>query len=835
MKRLTLFLLSLVMLMPSAFAASFPDQQEWQLNEDAISHLKDEGIVAGYPDGKFKVENRINRAELTKILIGAIYDSAEIEACQDTPFPDVAAGQWFTSYICMAEKNNIVDGYPDGTFGPEKFINFAEAAKIVAEAYDAIGSEDGTNQEWFAKYVKGMEDKKAIPSTVAFFDEPITRGEMAEMTYRLEVGDTSQNSLTYQEITDPLPPLSSCSMLEEKMVEYQNQRHYYYEEDMLMFDAAPQAANAESADEASSGSSKSSDDYSETNVQVEGVDEADMVKNDGKYIYLVKGDTVRIVNAYPGDQMEEVSNIDFNLDGLYTGFNPQELFVTDDRLVVIGNAQHHYYAKPLEADIQVDAILPPFYNRNQSKIFVYDISDRSAPEKLREVAFDGYYQTSRRIGEQVYLVLNAHPDYWAWDEVQTGENILPMLKDGEATPEAMVGCEDIHYFPGHDTPQFLITASVNIQDTQAAIDREVMLGSSDNVYMSHDNLYVTNTIYDQGTFTDWSWSRDESKSNIFKFALDQGDIEFEARGEVPGSILNQFSMDEHDGNFRIATTTGNMWSEENPSRNHVFIFDESMKQVGSVEDLAPGERIYSVRFLGDRGYVVTFKKVDPLFVLDLATPTNPSVLGKLKIPGYSDYLHPYDENHIIGFGKDAADPTAEEQEARNLDFAWYQGFKMAIFDVTDPSNPVQQHVESIGDRGTQSELLYNHKALLFDKEKGLLAFPISIMEKVDESDTDPLAPTETTFSGAVVYDIDLENGFTERGRITHLTEEDILKAGDYWDYNYQKSIQRILYIGEYLYTVAQGGIKSSDLESVEPVDFVQLEGEEELYPVDVMF
>ena len=887
MKKVSLFLLSLVLLAPSAAQAlSFPDQYDQQLNEDAISYLKDTNAVQGYPDGDFKAENRINRAEFTKILIEAVYADEEIDACQDTPFSDVPDGAWFEKYVCMAEKNNIVDGYLDGTFGPSNFINFAESSKIVAETYDSIGSDDNTNKEWFAKYVKGLEEKNAIPSTVAFFDEPITRGEMAELTYRLDAKDTSQNSLTYQEITDPLPTFSSCSALEERINEYLYEpplgQVYMLKEladDEVFFnapEAVPMAADGEVATGALN-QSKVAEDFSETNVQVEGVDEADIIKNDGKYIYMIKGDEVRIIEAYPGDQMEELAPVTFNLDGAYHGsaFYPQEMYVSENRLTVIGESGSSYhYTKPgflIAEDEPLELLYPP-YSKRQTEIHVFDITDRSQPELVRDVSFEGYYKTSRRIGDQVYLVLDNSPTYWPWDTDKGGAGYLPSFRDSENPSESMVDCTDVHYFPGYETPNYLITTSVNINNPNDAIDREVILGSSDNVYVSQDNLYVANTVYDRDTFSDWDWSIDEAESHVFKFELNNGRINFDGRGEVPGRILNQFSMDENDGYFRIATTKGNIWDGRDPSTNNVYVLDSNMKQVGELEGLAPGEEIKSARFVGDRLYMVTFVQVDPLFVIDLKDPRNPDLLGQLKIPGFSEYIHPYDENHIIGFGRETS-----LSDKGNVQL---EGFKMSLFDVTDPTNPEQKFVEVIGDNGTYSELLYNHKALLFDKEKDLLAFPINIVELmkpqslqcenhtlntcpmgcmeacvpskcVEDEEGNTLctddcgdaagscvAPTydqyQTTFSGAVVYDIDLENGFTERGRITHLTAEDIEKMGDYW-YSYGKNIQRILYIGEYLYTVAQGGIQSADLQSVEAVDFVQLEGEEEFYPVDVMF
>lgn len=318
-------------------------------------------------------------------------------------------------------------------------------------------------------------------------------------------------------------------------------------------------------------------------------------------------------------------------------------------------------------------------------------------------------------------------------------------------------------------------------------------------------------------------SYDTSKTKIYKFAMDNGRLTYKASGEIPGTILNQFSMDESSGYFRIATTRGEVWrTDEHTSKNNVYVLDGSLNITGKIEGIAPGESIYSVRFMGDRAYMVTFKKVDPFFVLDLHDPQHPAILGALKIPGYSDYLHPYDENHIIGFGKDTVEMGAKEWGGDSM--AFYMGMKMAIFDVSDVSNPVEMFREVIGDRGTDSELLHNHKALLFSADKNLLAFPVRVMEVRSGTDSYGMPwPEYGTFSfqGAYVYNIDLARGFALKGKITHLSGEDYLKAGNYW-YDSEKDIQRILYINNTLYTLSQGMIKANSMSDLTELNKLEI-------------
>jgi uncharacterized secreted protein with C-terminal beta-propeller domain len=197
-------------------------------------------------------------------------------------------------------------------------------------------------------------------------------------------------------------------------------------------------------------------------------------------------------------------------------------------------------------------------------------------------------------------------------------------------------------------------------------------------------------------------------------------------------------MDEHNGFFRIATTSGNNWGEGSQTSNNIYILDETLNQVSKIENIAPGESIYAARFLGDRAYLVTFVQVDPLFTVDLSDPYNPRILGELKIPGYSEYLHPYDETHIIGIGKEV-DPSIDADKVHTPGAIYYTailGLKIALFDVSDIENPIEEAKIVIGDRGTDSPALYDHKAFLFDREKNSLSSPSAFMRFLRKSKTD---------------------------------------------------------------------------------------------------
>jgi uncharacterized secreted protein with C-terminal beta-propeller domain len=275
-------------------------------------------------------------------------------------------------------------------------------------------------------------------------------------------------------------------------------------------------------------------------------------------------------------------------------------------------------------------------------------------------------------------------------------------------------------------------------------------------------------------------------------------------------------MDEQGEYLRVAATTGNVWGGDAGSTNNVYVLDQKLDIFGRLGNLAPGEQIYSARFMGSRCYLVTFKKIDPLFVIDLTNPGEPKVLGELKIAGYSDYLHPYDENHVIGIGKEAV--AAEEG-----DFAWYQGVKVSLFDVSDVANPREIAKYEIGDRGTDSPVLYDHKAFLFDGAKNLLVLPVSVAE-IDASQYPSGVPSwaygESVWQGAYVFDISLEHGLGLKGKITHCNGSESQKA---WYYGSSScSIERSLYIGDVLYTISDQKIGMNDLEALAKIGEIDL-------------
>ncbi|KAA0545311.1 hypothetical protein FZW96_18225 [Bacillus sp. BGMRC 2118] len=528
-------------------------------------------------------------------------------------------------------------------------------------------------------------------------------------------------------------------------------------------------------------SSSSSNEFTDTNVQVQGVDEADIVKTDGTYIYQAIDGKLKITKVVPSTDIETVATIPF------TNFQPFQLYIDDHKLVVMGHAYSEFQEPVHPTSTSADKMIMPM--NQQTKILVFDVTDKDHPKEIKSIEIEGSYMTSRKIGSKVYVINQHYPDYWMMEQ-RKDVDLRPRYKDSSSSEEPKyVDFKDIRYFPESKQANFSIIASFDINEPEKEATVTTYLGSGQEVYMTKDSLYLTVTRYEYETkekIRDIQAAVEDT--DIYKFSINDLQVEFLATGTVPGRLLNQFSMDEHEGYFRIATTQGDTWDEKKPSSNHLYVLDSKLQQVGSAEDLARGERIYSVRFMGDKAYIVTFKETDPLFVLDVSDPSKPTVLGELKIPGFSNYLHPYDEEHLIGFGQNT---KVIKDKGASQPRIMTDGVKISLFDVTDPLNPKEKFTEVIGGSGTYSPLNHDHKALLFNKKKNIFAFPITIYEDKTGSEFEQ----QFRFQGILGYSIDVEKGFQLQQKITH--EHDGVQYE-----NWENQIMRVINIEDELFAVS---------------------------------
>ncbi len=596
-------------------------------------------------------------------------------------------------------------------------------------------------------------------------------------------------------------------------------------------------------------------EYSETNVQEVGVDEPDLVKTDGDYLYVAHGSELSVVRSWPADETEEIGAVD--LEG-----TPFALFLRGDRAAVLATVWEYHDgggstdgSEPGGDDAYTDGSgeVPDWagdsdlYYGYSTRISIVDLSDRSAPEVLREIDLEGWYTDARMIDGDIYVVSNA----WSWwpdglwelasslplpeiddwsDEAaldaaadtarsmllpavlaftasMSEAELLPELRDqvpGEgADPVLLTECTDVYHPDGISSPSVLTVTHLDLDagDAGSAVTGTGLLSDGWEVYASADNLYVTQTSW----WDWWGWGDDlDLQTNVHKFELAGADTRYLGSGRVDGWVLNQYSMGEQDGYLRIATTDFNWWtgsSDTTDPANNVFVLQEqdgALQQVGELTGIAPGEQIYSARFMGDVGYIVTFEQMDPLFTLDLSDPTAPRIVGELEVSGYSSYLHPAGEDHLLAVGMEGTE-TGE-----------ILGFQVSLFDISDLAAPTLSDrylVES--DDWSWSEALWDPHAFTY--------FADTLSVPIYTYDYDHDTGADKSFSGLLVLDVDLDAGaLTELGRVDH---GDLAAAStcpddpwdDCYDYGDFAWLRRSVVIEDWLYSLSSYGIVVTEL------------------------
>jgi len=609
---------------------------------------------------------------------------------------------------------------------------------------------------------------------------------------------------------------------------------------------------------------KGAEEYSETNNQVAGVDEADFIKNDGSYIYMITDEQLIIIDAWPPDQANIISQ--FDIQG-----TPKKLFVHNDRAVVysaMGSLQDSYYyhynnecTYGYNCDFTGDG--------QKLKISVIDISNKAAPSIMRELYFNGSYINSRRIGQAVYtIILFPEPvipeiryqpydrycsyeyrcydefdefvvctDYWNEDcysqycvphreKLYSDEELITAFAELEETNKQIImsaevthfqpmvrdiqyidgqpveqekplnTVENIHFSRQQDGMNFLSIVSFDINEITDH-NAVTMIGKPGAVYASPSACYIASrhTQYPEiPWFSFRFWQAADEATTIHKFQLDQSSVTatYIGSGAVKGRVLNQFAMDEHNGFFRIATTSG--YSPSPDAHNILSVMKPNefgnLETVGMIDQIAPSEDIRSVRFNGDQGFIVTFKKTDPLFAVDLSNPLSPTITGELHIPGFSTYIHLLDTDHLLSIGYDSDDQGS---------FAWFEGVILQIFDISDMSQPSLIHKEVIGTRGTSSEAATNHLAFNFFRPRDLLAVPMAICE----GGSGGSYGDNMSFNGLMIYNVTANDGFNYLGGVDHQIEG---SCSNWWT-NANSGVKRSIFMDDYVYSVAEHEIR----------------------------
>lgn len=619
--------------------------------------------------------------------------------------------------------------------------------------------------------------------------------------------------------------------------------------------------------------SSATSDYSSTNNQVAGVDEADIIKTDGAYIYALVRNELKIIKVNSASDAAVISTITFKS-------RPQDIFINGTSLAVFGSDEQIYTLEAYKS----------FRRQNPYSFFkVFDLTDPVNPTLVRDLDFEGTYTDARLVGDYVYFFTNSSANYIA------SESLVPRVMDGGVvlSSDCLVSekcfTPDVYYFDvPYDSYIFSNITAINIKDNTEAISGQAyLMNYGQNLYVSKNNIYITYTEYlneydlEQVVKRDLIFSKlstdnqtkitaieaaasyilsssekkikvssiidgylsslstddqaaiqasiDEGlkqklteqaanmeKTVIYKVGINGKNLEYRGLGEVNGQVLNQFSMDENGDYFRIATTRSSIWSRlsdtASSSYSNVYVLNNDMQVVGSLENLATSEKIYAARFMGDRVYLVTFKQTDPLYAISLSDPTKPTVLGAIQVPGFSNYLHPADKNgnKLIGFGHDTA-----EDSAGNVTI---KGLKIALFDFTDLTQPKELDSYLIGEAGSDSIALQDHKAFLYSEKKNLISLPAVLREN-----------NKLTFAGSLVFGISSDK-LVLKGKIDHSGGRTTASA-DYWNgYNYyDNTVKRSLYINDNLYTFSNKFLKINSLSDLSAVGSLTLTNSEDDY------
>lgn len=415
--------------------------------------------------------------------------------------------------------------------------------------------------------------------------------------------------------------------------------------------------------------------YSKTNLQELGVDEADVLKTDGKYLYVLKATgKVLLIRA-----QRENLEIEGSIELLALNETFRDMYVDGDILNVI--------AEGAKTEMQQDEEDEDYYavdTQNYTKLYTYDISDRAQPKLSGTVEQQGYYATSRKNGDYLYLFTQYSPMLKSASDI---DGYVPAVNG------ARLESTDVYLPEYRNSSEYLVISSINNQKPDEILDKKAIVSAAENFYVSQENIYIANM----------NWNGKETMTQLLKFHYEDGSISAVATGDLKGYLNDTFSMNEYKGYLRIVLTDNSGETQ----RNALYVMNDSLEVTGSIQDIAEGEDIRSARFMGDTGYFVTFRNMDPLFSVDLSDPQNPKLLGELKITGFSSYLHFYGENLLLGVG-DEVDPETGA----------YLGIKLSMFDISNPADVKEVHKYVLKDVYDCS-LLYNYKDVMIDVEKNV--------------------------------------------------------------------------------------------------------------------
>lgn len=629
----------------------------------------------------------------------------------------------------------------------------------------AWGTNNGTNTDNYQEYANNTMSSLSKPQAESVTsnkifdfggskDNTASKNNSATVTSKLSavvdrnpssaVQSTQQSGEVSSSISDNIPQASETTTSND-ITTSQPISSESTSSEVVTSNPATSTPSTSSKPETTDNEKENPEDYSGTNNQVAGVDEGDIIKTDGKYIYTLslKNNTFSIIKANKG-KMTLLSRTVVDGADFYCG-DGAEMYIVGNKIAVASS----FYEKATNGTKTA-------YERSRTDIF--DCTDPKNPVLEKTFEQDGIIHSSRLIDNKLYVISRCNR-LGNKPQEDNPETYVPCTYEGDT---ATVVSEDSLYLAADYTSySFVVISSYDVNEA-SKLDTLAIMGGCQNMYMSTSSLYICAVKNDETS----------NYTLLSRFGINDGKVELKSLGSVLGATLNQFSLDEYNGNLRLVTTV-NIHNEikkevdrytasgsvvkdtvtyyETDTVNALYVLNSDLEIIGKIEGIAEGERIYSARFMGETAYFVTFRETDPLFSVDLSNPKEPKILGELKIPGFSEYLHPYGSNLLFGFGQDADEKTGATK-----------GLKLSMFNISDPTNVTEQTTLKLKDRYSVAE--HNHKAFLISYDKNLIAFP-----------------GQNSF---LVYSYSARDGFTKKAEV----------AFSGWDQN-----SRMVYIGNYLY------------------------------------
>ncbi len=559
----------------------------------------------------------------------------------------------------------------------------------------------------------------------------------------------------------------------------------HFESDAVM----PQAvSDANAVTRAAAENGAAAGNYGQTNTRDGNVDEADILKNDGRYLYIANGDALTIIDT---TTMQKLSVLQPQPKNNESSYYFQEAYVLENRLVLTAAERKRFDRKNTKDGYYYDGL--SWFETNGTVQFIYDTTDKAKPVLLRELRQDGNLLQTRMIGNVLYTVTQYDVNVYSKEAVE--KNYAPAVDGKTLTSDEIL----IRDKKAEDT-SYLVLSAFDVTKKDAETTRLSVLGYSSEMYCSADTLYLL--------ATDWSVSDDESncRTNIYAFGLDGATVTLKATGAVPGEAGDDYAIDQCGGYLRITTTDYNYKTDMDVSS--LYVLDSRLMIVGELTDFAPDEQVKSTRFLGDLAYVVTFRNTDPLFAIDLRDPAKPAILGQVKLPGFSAYLHPLTSTLLLGVGYNGDDESAD-----------YNSVKLSLFDISDPTHPRETDSHVIKQAGT--DVVFEPKAFVFDSQRGAFGIPVtySVFDK-----SDCWVGTKAVFRW---FTVDGDR-FGEMKAFVHGTE----------GANYAYALSRLFrgtFIGDSVYTVSDVDVREFSMETEQQtrtVQYAERESEPDVTVVD---